>query len=299
VAGGEIISIAPLLWKKQKKKIAEKLNEYISSSKGLDPSSREGMKLDIEFYLAKENKKGSDLERISKHVLLDAKESKNLLSELCDEKKVLFLGGDFYVHSESYSSFLSAAETRVKKAIDGKNQSLTLSELRQDLDWPEKVWKRIEKDLELKGLFQRQGNRFVLKAPEEELNQNDRLLLAEIQKIYKKTGFHSPRPDELPCLMTATQEKIEWLLEYLCNRKILIRLARNVLLDYDSFRLAQDMVVKIIREKGVLNSADFKHHIGSSRKYALAVLDFLDKQRVTMRFGNDRKLSPDYQRNLL
>ena len=49
----------------------------------------------------------------------------------------------------------------------------------------------------------------------------------------------------------------------------------------------------------MLNSADFKYAIDSSRKYALAVLDWLDARHVTLRIGNDRKLAPDYQKRLL
>ena len=59
------------------------------------------------------------------------------------------------------------------------------------------------------------------------------------------------------------------------------------------------LVIEAVRTNGTLDSADFKHHIESSRKYALAILDFLDSRRVTIRVGNLRKLAPDYERNLL
>jgi len=65
------------------------------------------------------------------------------------------------------------------------------------------------------------------------------------------------------------------------------------------FKKAQDLVVETIQQKGMLNSADFKYNINSTRKYALAILDYLDSRRVTVRIGNDRKLTPDYRRNLI
>jgi hypothetical protein len=49
----------------------------------------------------------------------------------------------------------------------------------------------------------------------------------------------------------------------------------------------------------VLNSGDFKLQIDSTRKYALAILDYLDSRRVTVRIQNDRKLTPDYQKRLV
>ena len=123
--------------------------------------------------------------------------------------------------------------------------------------------------------------------------------MTEIHKVYVETGFHSPRPEELPDMLHTPKARVDRLLEHLYNQRKLIHLSKNVILDYDHFKEAQDVVVSTIREKGTLDSADFKYHISSSRKYALAILDFLDAQRVTVRIGNSRRLAADYQRNLL
>ena len=64
-------------------------------------------------------------------------------------------------------------------------------------------------------------------------------------------------------------------------------------------RKAQAMVVEMIQEEGVLESGLFKSRIDSTRKYALAFLDYLDGLRITVRIGNDRKLSREYEKNLL
>ena len=85
----------------------------------------------------------------------------------------------------------------------------------------------------------------------------------------------------------------------MCNETKLVRLAKNVVLSYAHYKAAQDTVVRIIKEKGALNSGDFKGVIASSRKYALALLDYLDARRVTIRIGNDRKLTRDYEKYLL
>ncbi len=93
--------------------------------------------------------------------------------------------------------------------------------------------------------------------------------------------------------------QFERLLEHLCSEGRLVKLSPQVILSRGHFAKAQRMVVEAIQKNGVLDSADFKNYIQSSRKYALAILDFLDTRRVTIRVGNLRKLAPDYQRNLL
>jgi len=188
----------------------------------------------------------------------------------------------------------------VRKAVsEEKILTLTISQLRQDFDWPVRLWKRIEEDLQRRGVVRREGNKFILQAAVEKLDEDERLLMTKIQKVYAETGYHSPRPDELPEMLRSSQEDINRILDYLISQKKLVRLSKNVVLDYDSFKEAQDAVVSIVKEKGALDSADFKQLIGSTRKYALAILDFLDSQKITVRSGNIRKLTPNYQRYLL
>ena len=85
----------------------------------------------------------------------------------------------------------------------------------------------------------------------------------------------------------------------LIAREELFRLSKNVYLSREWLIKAEDLVVATIEDKGVLDSGEFKHHIGSSRKYALAILDFLDTRMVTTRMGNNRRLTRNYRNNML
>jgi selenocysteine-specific elongation factor len=53
------------------------------------------------------------------------------------------------------------------------------------------------------------------------------------------------------------------------------------------------MVIRVserIKDSGEITVADVRDMFGTSRKYALALLDYLDKQRVTRRVGDARVL---------
>ncbi len=300
VAGGKILAVSRAEKRPKKKRIAEELNEYLAFFKDVDALSEEGLEKKIEWFLRAELKTSASPEEISKGTLLTKDVVNDGLSRLVVNKKVLSLGAEHYVHTDTYNAFLSAAESRVRKAVsEEKILTLTISQLRQDFDWPVRLWKRIEEDLQRRGMVKREGNRFVLQAAVEKLDEDKRRLMTKIQKVYAETGYHSPRPDELPEMFHSSQEEVDRILDYLTSQKKLIRLSKNVVLDYDSFKKAQDAVVNTVKEKGALDSADFKQHIGSTRKYALAILDFLDSRKVTVRSGNIRKLTPNYERNLL
>jgi selenocysteine-specific elongation factor len=300
VAGGKIIAVSCEEKRPKKKRIAQQLNEYLAFLKDVDPLSAEGMEKRIECALRTELKNSASPEEISKRTLLTEDVVKDGLSRLVENKKVIAMGAGHYIHSATYDEFLNAVESRVREAVsEEKVLTFTVNRLRQDFDWPVRLWKRIEEGLQLKGVLSREGNKFILQGAVEELGEDERRLMAKMQKVYAETGYHSPRPDELPEMLQSSWEEIGRILDYLTSQKKLIRLSKNVVLDYGSFKKAQDAVVKIIKEKGALDSADFKQRIGSTRKYALAILDFLDAQKITVRSGNIRRLTPNYQRNLL
>jgi len=58
-------------------------------------------------------------------------------------------------------------------------------------------------------------------------------------------------------------------------------------------------VVEAIRERGQLDSGDFKFLIGSTRKYALGILEYMDRTHVTVRLDSIRKLAPNYEKRML
>jgi selenocysteine-specific elongation factor len=300
VGGGNIISVSHSEKRPKKKRMAERLNDYLAFFQDVDPLSAEGLERKVECALRTELKKSASLEEISKGTLLTKDSVKESLSRLVEDKKIISLGTEHYIHSDAYSAFLSSVESRLRKAVSEDGAlSLTISQLRQDFNWPVRLWKRIEEDLQRRDVVKREGTRFILQGAVEKLSPEKRRLMTNIQKVYAETGYHSPRPDELPKMLQASKEEVDRILNYLYSQKKLIRLSKNVVLDYDSFKKAQDRVVATIKEKGALDSADFKQYIGSTRKYALGILDFLDSKRITVRTGNIRKLTPDYLKYLL
>jgi len=300
IAGGEILIVSRLEKKPKKKHVAEQLNDYLAFFRGVDPLSAEGLEKKVEYFFSRRLKSGASLQEISRETLLKENVVEECLVRLKEKGKLLSLGTGQYIHSDTYGSFLKEVESRLRKvAAEQEEMSLTFSKLRQGFDWPVRLWKRIEEDLEAKGVVERRANRLILPAAVEKMSEDNRRLMAEIQKIYSGSGFRSPRPEELPGILRESKERIGRMMDFLYSQKKLIRLSRNVVLGYDNFIKARDMVVNTIKKKGSLDSADFKRYIGSSRKYALGILDFLDSQGITVRSGNIRRLTSDYQKKLL
>jgi len=300
VAGGEIIDITYGDNRPRRAQIIVRLARLREAFVGVDPDSPEGAAKRIEAHLNGDLRTGGSLKDISMATLLPPAAVKEAVQRMIASKAVLALHGDYFVHAGAYRDILATTEARIKKAAEEeKALSLPISQLQQELGLPAPLWNHVRPEIEKRAGVVAQGGKLVLKAAAGRMDPADQRLMEAIYAVYEKGGYQTPRPDELPDLLKSPAAKINRLLDHLCNERRLIRLSKIVLITGDNYKKAQDVVVATIKQKGTLNSGDFKTVIASSRKYALAFLDYLDARRVTMRLGNDRKLTPDYQKYLL
>ncbi len=254
----------------------------------------------VEYFLLRDKPAGATVREISVGTLLPTETVRRVLQQLASRGEASALETEYFIHPRNYESFYGAARARILQAGDAaQSLSLRREELRRELECPDPLWNHLLQELENAELIRAKGHKVVLPAAVERIDQSEGPALKRLLQIYIETGFKSPRPDELPALLGEPPERIGRLLEYLFDEGKLISVSKNVILSAQSLRQAQTGVVAIIKQRGVLNSADYKYEIDSSRKYALAILDWLDARHVTLRIGNDRKLAPDYQKHLL
>jgi selenocysteine-specific elongation factor len=300
VAGGEIVAVTHGDRRPRKKVILGELREYEGRLGGADVSTPEGMARRIEHCLRTQRSTGASVQDISRDTLLRADEVTDIVSDLAEQNKLVMLGPDMFVHSDSYRACLDEIRARVDAVRETSGKlSVSVSELRAGLDWAAELWTRVFDYLEQDGLLTVKGEKVVLQSAADNLPEADRTIVDRLLGIYDETVFKSPRPEELAEMVEASPVDVDRLMTYLCDEGRLVRLSKNVILKATHFKQAQDMVVDIIRTDGELDSAAFKGHINSTRKYALAILDYLDVKKVTVRVGNVRKLAPNFERNLV
>lgn len=79
-------------------------------------------------------------------------------------------------------------------------------------------------------------------------------------------------------------------LNALVAQEKLVRLNEAVLLSPEALRTMSDWVVATIRERGQVTAGEVRDRFDTSRKYGIALLEYLDDQRVTKRVGDARVL---------
>jgi selenocysteine-specific elongation factor len=300
VAGGTILEVKETKQRRPRKELVSTLSAQEDFLGYADPTNPQWLARRVEYFLLHNRPRGASAREISLGTLLPLDAVHRISQRLSEEGVALALETDSFIHASTYRTLYDAVRDRILRASEsGETLSLRREELRREFDCSAPLWDRLVRELAHADLVRTRGHKMVLAAAAETIDQVEAPLLQRLRDIYVQTGFHSPRPDELPALLGEPADRINRALEYLINEEELLPVSQNVVLNVHFLRQAQARVVAVIQERGVLNSADFKYEIQSSRKYALAILDWLDARHVTLRIGNDRKLAPDYQKRLL
>jgi selenocysteine-specific elongation factor len=98
-------------------------------------------------------------------------------------------------------------------------------------------------------------------------------------EAFAAAPYSPPAPDIEP-------ELLGWLVE---QGKI-VRAGTDVAFLPEAYRVMVEWVVSQIGEAGGVTVAQFRDRFGSSRKYALALLEHLDERKITRRIGDERVL---------
>jgi selenocysteine-specific elongation factor len=122
------------------------------------------------------------------------------------------------------------------------------------------------------------------------LGKAQEALREAVLKELAQRGFQPPDRAELAGRLKVPQEEITDMLRLLAKEGELVRINDSLYMH----RKAYEEMLKRLREffasKGELTVAEFRDLIGSSRKYALPILEHLDTQKITLRVGEVRKL---------
>lgn len=156
--------------------------------------------------------------------------------------------------------------------------------------------------------------------PREELRSRHKLapavftpLLAQTELIEQGSMVHTPL--HTPQFTPAQQQKITQLRQQLAQAEVnspavkevqaavgeevyfalvaigeLVPLNDNVLYTAENLAQFQQILLTYLQEKGEISAAEVRDLLNTSRKYAIALLEYLDDQQITHRVGDVRRL---------
>ena len=125
---------------------------------------------------------------------------------------------------------------------------------------------------------------YRFEATKEEKNQ-----LAFLKKIISDSNYAPIKLEDILTKFSENPKNVSNLLYLLQNQDDIIALGDSLFLDKQRFRDILKIIKDFFLRKTEMGVSDFKQLLGLSRKNAIPLLEYLDKQRYTKRDKNFRR----------
>jgi selenocysteine-specific elongation factor len=111
----------------------------------------------------------------------------------------------------------------------------------------------------------------------------------QLEQAFAKTGLAVPSVKEVVAQLAVESQHAEKILQILLREKTLIRVSPELIFHRDALARLPEMLQNYKKSKGPrIGVATFKELTGITRKYAIPLLEYLDRQRLTRRMGDER-----------
>ena len=140
-----------------------------------------------------------------------------------------------------------------------------------------------QKKVAAQGEFIKKTGTEVTLAPEEARAKE------QITQAFAKAGLAVPSVKEVLAQLKIETARAERLLQILLREKVLVRVSVDLIFHRDALDALSGLLVQYKKTKGERISVPaFKELTGITRKYAIPLLEYLDRQRQTRRAGDER-----------
>jgi selenocysteine-specific elongation factor len=121
------------------------------------------------------------------------------------------------------------------------------------------------------------------------LKQDESAALAKIEKLFADAGLAVPATSEVLAQSGIDPTRAKTLLQTLLRDRKLVRVNMELVCHADALAKMQTLLKTKAGQRFTVG--DFKDWTGVSRKYAIPLLEFLDRQRITRRDGEQRVIN--------
>lgn len=152
------------------------------------------------------------------------------------------------------------------------------------------VYEAVMIDLRRQGRLVWKDGKIAIAGREIPFRVGERQLCERIERQFEEAGFSAPPEYEVFESLRIKQDCFENMITALIEQGSLIRLSEKVTYHTKYLNDAKEKVAELIRQNDGITAGELRDAFGFSRKYAIAILEYLDDIRFTRRMGEKRVL---------
>jgi selenocysteine-specific elongation factor len=282
IGGGTVLDAAPMI-RAKKKAVVEFLHTLHEGQRDRDLAAR----------LARREREGMTLAQLTAETGWTRRRLDQSVAQLIDTKQVVRLGERF-----ADAATVEGLKTAIVQAVDEFHRKnplvpgISKEELRERVNVVGEVFMPTqdllvkEKKLEVVGELARlPGRGVVLKDEEAESKKT-------IENAFASAGLQVPALHEVLAGLKVDKVRAQKIVTLLLRDKVLLKISNELVFHQSAIEKLRQQIAALKAKAATgpakIDVAKFKEMTGVSRKYAIPLLEYLDRERVTRRVGDER-----------
>jgi selenocysteine-specific elongation factor len=227
-------------------------------------------------------------------------ETARLLEQLRAAGQALPAGGGAFVHAAAVQAAAAKARAALQEfhAANPQRAGLTREELLTLAGVDATVLDLALASLLAARQIERTGTGFAQAGWSARLPDRDQRLSEQVAEIFQKAGWIAPTLAEVATALREPPPRVEKVARLLVERGVLVRLDERLHVHRDAVGAAQEVALRLFGRAPRFTTMEFRDALAVSRKYAVPLLDHLDRIRFTARNGHDRTPGVEARRRL-
>lgn len=221
-----------------------------------------------------------------------------ILEKLCENKNIIGIEsgkGKIFIHNKFFKKKSEEIYDILKKFHEENPLKVGINkeELRSKAfsnKLKQKIFQNFLEIIKEKEVIKEGTNIISLKDFEIQLTKVQRGIKDKIVKAYLDGGITSPKIKHIIEDKKLEKEYMQ-IYNLLIEEGTLVKLPEDVIMHKDIINSVKNKVIEYLKENNSINLGGAKELLGVSRKYLVAILEYLDQIEVTKRVDNERVLN--------
>lgn len=229
------------------------------------------------------------------HANTSPAEARAISRELANSGEALDLTGnlELMVHAKAFA----AAQRQVLEALESYHGEFPLKpgisreELRSKLiKLPDRVFSAALKDLQAEGKAVSERDQVRLSTHRIALGEEQQKLQEHIEEVYLAGGFQPPTLKELYAKLSLDTPAKRELPLVLMHEGRLVRIKDDVVFHRKHLDRIESLLKEYLSTHPNMTAAQFRDLLGISRKHTIPLIEYFDREGITLRIGDARVL---------
>ncbi len=239
-------------------------------------------------------------EELAKRTGLQADAVDEALARLGEAGTVRPTDGGRLVHR----AVVEAAAERIAEALAAFHadhplrQGMEEADLARAADVPGAVFRAARDDLLAAGTLERRGAVLGMAGQGARLSEADEALKGRIAEVFEAANLEPPAVEDLAAHLGEDADGVATLVRLLVDEGTLVAVGEDLVMHASAVERAKDVAVTLFAEAGGFSTVEFRDALGTSRKFAVPLLDYFDTLRLTVRQGSRRTPGAEAKKRL-